>query len=280
MSVKQLRYLVALSEVGHFRKAAEATGITQPSLSAQIANLEETLRLTLVERGRGPVTFTVAGREIVARARRVLDELQGLEDRARGLAIGSGGTLRLGTSLTIGPYLMPRVVGRLHGNFPDMGLHVREGAAADLEFELLEGRHDVILTQLPIRSADVIVEPIFSEALSVVVAADHSFAKRANITNADLSGVPILTLGRTYGLNAQVSALCHEVGAVLMQNYEGTSLDGLRQMAGMGMGITLLPALYIRSEITDRDTSVAVVPFRRKQFRRIVALAWRRSTGT
>ncbi|MEM8855407.1 MAG: hydrogen peroxide-inducible genes activator [Pseudomonadota bacterium] len=279
ISLKQLRYLVALADVGHFRKAAESAGITQPSLSAQIANLEEALRLKLVERGRGPTTFTVAGREIVARARRILDEVRGLEDQALALRSGSGGTLRLGTSFAIGPYLMPHVVGRLHKNFPGMGLYVREGVPSDLEQELQDGRHDVILAQLPIRSPDLVAQPMFSEALSVVMAADHPFARRQNLSDGDLAGVPILTLGGAYALNAQVSALCIEAGATLLQHYEGTSLDGLRQMAGMGMGLAFLPALYILSEIEGRDEAITVVPFRGGSFRRSVALAWRRSSG-
>ncbi|MEM8552374.1 MAG: LysR substrate-binding domain-containing protein [Pseudomonadota bacterium] len=279
LSLKQLRYLSTVAGVGHFRKAADQEGITQPSLSAQIAALEEALGLRLLERGRGGVRLTMAGREILSRAERVLDEVRGLEDQAKVLRSGSGGTLRLGTSITIGPYLLPRVVGALHQNYPQMGLHVREGAADDLEFELTEGRYDAILTQLPVRSPDLEVEPIFSEALAAVVASDHPFAALSNLSNDHLSGIPILTLGQSYGLHTQVRALCSESGARLLQNYEGTSLDGLRQMAGMGMGVTFLPALYIRSEIAGRDGDVTVVRFRKHSYRRVVALAWRRSTG-
>ena len=111
-SVRQLRYFVALSETRHFRKAAEAVGISQPSLSLQISNLEATLSLRLFERGRGPVSLTPEGREILVRTKRTLEEIKAIEDLAATLKSGLTGTIRLGTTPTIGPYILPVVVER------------------------------------------------------------------------------------------------------------------------------------------------------------------------
>jgi len=131
-SLRQLRYIVAPSEARHFRKAAEAMGISQPSLSLQISNLEELLGTRLVERGRGPVTLTPEGREVVARASRIMDEVRGIIDLTASLQTGLAGTIRLGTTPTIGPYLMPFVVERLHANYPDLRLYIREVVPRDL----------------------------------------------------------------------------------------------------------------------------------------------------
>lgn len=279
ISLKQLRFFAALARTGHFRKAAEAEGVTQPSLSAQIANLEEALGFQLVERKTGGLTLTPSGREIEARARRVLDEVQGLQDLADGLRVGDVGVLRIGVSSTVGPYLMPHVVRDLHRRNPDMGLFIREGAPRALEQELLAGSHDVIISQLPLTSTDVMSKPLFREPLMLVVEAGHPLVGLARVQDSDLAGVPVMTLGRGYALNEMVAGLCVELGARLMENYEGTSLDALRQMIGMGMGTGFLPALYVRSEILDRDPSVVALPFRAGRFTRTVGFAWRPSTG-
>ncbi len=279
VTLKQLRYLAALADKLHFRNAAEAVGVSQPSLSTQISDLETSLRLRLVERGKGPVTLTAPGREVVARARRIVDEVQGLEDLATTLRDGVSGTLRMGSSLTIGPYFLPSMLRDLHAAHPDILLHIREGTPADLEVELLSGLHDVILTQMPVRSADVKTAVLFREPLLLVVPAHHALAQKEAINRHDLAGLRVLTLGPKYALNEQVRAICHDTGATLLEHYEGTSLDGLRQMVAMEMGVALMPALYVASEVTERDPSVTALPFQSRSHHRTLGLAWRKSSG-
>ncbi len=278
-SLKQLQYLVALADNGHFGKAAQSVGIAQPSLSVQIANLEDILQMPLYERGRGPFRLTSSGREIVDRARETIAHVQGIVDLSKSLQSGVGGTIRLGTSPTLGPYLLPHVVGDLHRDHPGLSLYIREAAPRDLLAELQHGTHDVILTQLPVAGAEFVVERLFREPLSLAVASDHPLASRDTITDADISGLVMLSLGPAYALHEQISGLCHDLGADLQRNYEGTSLDALRQMVVMGMGATFLPRLYVRSEIGGTDTTIAVRPFRKGKFVRSVGLVWRRSTG-
>ncbi len=279
LTLRQLRYLVAIEETGHFRLAAEACGISQPSLSVQIKTLEEALSLTLIERGRGPVQLTLAGREVVARARDILDATQAIVDLSATLQSGLGGTLRLGTSSTLGPYLMPHIVGDLHRSHPDLRLYVREAAPHDLARQITEGSHDLILTQLPIPGASLVTERLFREPLVVAISADHPLAERAHIEPQDLSTETILSLSPNYALHSQISALCVETGATLSREYEGTSLDALRQMVAMGMGATFLPALYVRSEITGRAQDVVVRPFKGRRFSRSIGLVWRSTSG-
>jgi LysR family hydrogen peroxide-inducible transcriptional activator len=143
----------------------------------------------------------------------------------------------------------------------------------------LDGDHDVIISQLPLKSSDLMVVPVFRESLSLVVASDHPLAGRGSVAESDLAGLRVLTLGPGYALNDLVSGVCAEFGADVLVNYQGTSLDALRQMIGMGMGAGFLPSLYVESEIRDSDPSVVVLPFRRGRFTRTIGLGWRRSTG-
>ncbi len=278
-SLRQLRYLVALSEVRHFRKAAEAMGISQPSLSLQIGNLEELLGTRLVERGRGPVTLTPEGREVVARAARIMDEVRGITDLTASLQDGLTGTIRLGTTPTLGPYLMPFVVERLHAQYPDLRLYIREVAPRDLRGDLLAGSLDVILTQLPEEGADLTTQRLFREPLLLAMPEDHPLAAKEEVTEADLAGQNVLSLGPDYAMHAQIAALCQQHGGIMARDYEGTSLDAIRQMVGMGMGVALLPRLYARSEIDSRSSNVIVRPFRRSPVMRSIGLVWRKAAN-
>lgn len=279
LTLRQMRYLIALEETQHFREAAESCGISQPSLSVQIKTLEEALGLVLVERGRGPVRLTLAGREVSRRARDILDATQGILDLSVTLKSGLGGTIRLGTSATLGPYLMPHVVGQLHRSHPDLRLYIREAAPRELLRELGDGLHDLILTQLPVSGSALTVARLFREPLAVAMPSDHPLAEREMLDNADLADQTLLSLSPAYTLHDQISALCVETGAVLSRDYEGTSLDALRQMVAMNMGLTFLPTLYVESEIAGRARDVTVRPFRGRRFSRSIGLVWRSSTG-
>ncbi len=279
VTLRQLRYLVALEETRHFRQAAEASGISQPSLSVQIKALEDALSLQLVERGSGQVQMTGPGREVCRRAREILSATQGLMDLSVTMKDGLGGTLRLGTSATIGPYLMPFVIGELHARHPDLRLYIRESSPRDLLRGLTEGDHDLILTQLPAGGSGLSVARLFREPLKVVLPRDHALAARDSIATNELADQTILALSPSYSLYDQIAAISLEVGANLARDYEGTSLDALRQMVAMGMGVTLLPSLYIASEITGRANDVIVRPIEGRRVDRSVGLVWRGTAG-
>ena len=278
-SMRQLRYFVALAETRHFRRAADAVGISQPSLSLQIGNLEDLLGTQLIERGRGPVTLTPVGREVLALARRTLDDAQEILDVTAAMRGGLSGTIRLGASPSLGPYLLPHVVGQLHKAFPDLRLYIRERVPRQLREELLDGTHDMILSQLPMQGADFHVRRLFSEPLLLVVAIDHPLAGRKVVDATDIAGLQVLSLGPDFFLHDQINVICAQHGAELVRDYEGTSLDALRQMVAMGMGVTFLPQLYVFSEIDPREQAVAAIPLARSGFSRSVGLVWRRGSG-
>jgi DNA-binding transcriptional LysR family regulator len=150
-SLKQLEYFVALAETRSFRGAAERCGISQPSLSVQLSNLEKRLGQKLVERARSGVILTAAGREVQDRAREVLVAAQNLVSRFDTPRKGLVGTIRFGASPTLGPYLLPHVIGRLHALHPELSLFIREAPPEELTAGLARGDFDMVLVQLPVR---------------------------------------------------------------------------------------------------------------------------------
>jgi LysR family transcriptional regulator, hydrogen peroxide-inducible genes activator len=271
-SLKQLDYFVALAETGSFRAAAEHCGVSQPSLSIQLGNLEKRLGQTLVERSRPGVILTPAGREVHERARAILEAAQNLVNRFEAPRSGLTGTIRFGASATLGPDLLPHVIARLHARHPDLNLYIREGLPDLLVQGLGRGEYDMILVQLPVRG-DVTAIRLFREPLELVVARDHPFAAETRLPRTALKGATVLTLGPSYALRQQVAEICEIHGARLRSDYEGTSLDAIRLMAGMG--VAFLPALYVRSEIRAEDADVAVVPLEGPRILRSVGLVMR-----
>lgn len=278
ITIRQLHYFCELAACGNFRRAAERIGVSQPSLSAQIQLMESQLGRTLVERGNGPTMLTPIGREILARAQTILAEVKGLSDIAQGDPDGLTGTIRFGASPTTGPYLMPQVVARLHREHPELRLHIREGNPEELIRELAVGTHDVVLAQLPVSGDALVAERLFREPLLLTMATDDPLTAHDTIDPALLRGRELLTLSPQYRLSDQILAFGEAVGAHVLRDYEGTSLDAVRQMTGMGMGLSLLPALYVRSEVRDED-DVTTRPLRDRTIHRELGLVWRRSAG-
>ncbi|MDN4631269.1 hydrogen peroxide-inducible genes activator [Sphingomonas sp. PvP056] len=276
-TIRQLSYFVALAEAGSFTRAAERMGVSQPSLSQQIRALETILGAPLFERG-GPAILTPLGRELLERARRILFDLVDLEDVRAASADALVGTIRLGVSPTLGAYLLPGLVARLHREHPTLRIHVREGLPSALTAGLTAGDHDLILAQLPVAGRGFHSERLFREPLYLAMAADHPFSQKTSVTVGDLAGQNLLTLVADYRLAQQVAVIAEEVGAVVLNDYEGTSLDAIRQMAGMGMGLALLPNLYVRQEIRDGD-DVVVRPFEGGRPYREIGLLWRTGAG-
>ena len=253
ISLKQLQYFAAVAEYGSFRQAAFRLGITQPTLSNQIAIMEKALKVHLFERTRKGINVTPQGRELLLSARRVLEEAQGFISQSAILSGGGIGTFRLGVTPTLGPYLLPHILTPIHNKYSDLKLYVRENAPSELETGLINGQHDLILTTLPIMSSELVVAHLFREPIKLALARDHRLADRLTINREDLLGEPVLTISEHHLFHRQITELCERVGAHVLRDYEGTSLDTLRQMVVMGMGVAFLPALYAKSEIRNEE---------------------------
>lgn len=277
LTTRQLSYFVALAETGLFTRAAERMGVSQPSLSQQVRGLEEVIGGPLIERGGAPI-LTPLGREVLERARAILLAVHDLEDVRAATGDDIAGTIRLGVSPTLGAYILPGLVAKLHREHPALRVHIREGLPGSLAAGLAQGDHDLVLAQLPLAGAGFHIEHLFREQLYLAMAADHPLHRKSKIDRSDLAGLPLLTLLPGYRLAEQAVTVAAETGAVLLRDYEGTSLDAVRQMAGMGVGLTLLPESYVRQEVRKGD-DVVVRPFTAGRYYREIGLLWRVGAG-
>lgn len=274
-TLQQLRYLALLDETLHFRRAAERAHVTQPTLSAQLSALETKLGLTLVERSRARVIMTPEGHEIAARARRILREVDEIRDLAQRGRQPLGGTIRVGVVASLGSYFLPLVIPDLHAAHPDLRLYVREGTATDLMTRLDDGSLDLLFVPLPAQGPDLDSARLFREPLLAVAANDHPIAMLEAVPRARLKGETILSLEPGHKLHDQVRQICEDTGAEISLDYGATSLDTIRQMVGMGLGLSLLPALYVRSEVQP-NRLVTARPLSGPQPFRTVGMVWRR----
>lgn len=278
LTVKHLRFLVALADKLHFRRAAEAVHVTQPTMSGQIRELEERLGVQLVERSRSKVILTPIGRKIVAKARIVLREVESIVDLAKENQSLLDGVIRLGIIPTLGPYLLPHILPELHRGHPRLKLYVREGMPQLLLRDLEDGKLDILFFPLPVFGADLETVPLFREPLWVVAPGDHKLAQKDVVAREDLKGEVVLALEHGHRLHEQVRALCEDFEAEVSLDYEGTSLDTLRQMVEMGVGISFLPALYVISEIRD-GSQIAVRRLAGNPPSRMVGMVWRKHSS-
>ena len=275
-TIRQMECLVALADCRSFSRAAERLGISQPALSAQIRALEEQVGVRLVERRATGAELTPVGRESLAYAEAALQASRAFASFSTRAQQRLTGRTRLGVSSTVGPYLLPGVVARLHRSHPDLRLIVRESAPELLARELIDGEHDGVVVQLPLRAETVHVEELYRERILVLLAADHALARTPFIAVEDLAGQRVLALDSRFQLGAQAAELCHAFDADLAEEYQGGSLDALRLMVGMGAGIAFAPELYVRS-VVHPGGDVVARPVRGRAIHRLVGLAWRRS---
>lgn len=273
-SLRQLQYLVALDDHRHFGRAAFAVHVSQPTLSQQLRALEARLGVSLIDRSGQEVQLTPLGRDIANRARGILVQVRDLSDLARRAGKGLGGTLRFGVTPTLGPYLMPSIVAGLHRQQPDLRLHIREGIPDDQVREVMRGELDMMLCPLPVDAAGIVIEPLFVERLFIVAPPDHPLAGKPNIPRTALRGEGFLTLDRRHHYHRQTRDICDLLGAHILHDYEGTSLDSIRQMVGSGIGLALLPERYLAAEAQGAEV-VASLDIEGWNFQRSIAAIWR-----
>lgn len=281
MTLTELRYLVALSEASHFRKAADACNVSQPTLSIAIKKLEDELGISLFERARHKVSPTPIGERVVAQARTVLQEINNLVSLAEQGKDPLGSVLSIGAIFTVGPYLFPRLVPRIKELAPDMPLYIEESYTADLRVKLSRGSLDAIFVALPFTEPEVVTRPLFDEPFVVLLREDHPLAESSTIDPAELSRHKVLLLGEGHCFRDQVLEACPGLQESIAEHnsrdhatVEGSSLETLKHMVASGMGITVLPesaastALYSNGELVIRPFTDPI-PFR------TIALAWR-----
>lgn len=276
-SSRQLEYLVALAELRHFGRAARRCSVSQPTLSVQLQQMEDRLGTRLIERTPGAVALTPAGEKAVALARQALAALDEMAAIASGGEAALGGRLRLGAAPTFGPYFLPHLLPVLHARYPALEIFIREERPHLLEEAIVDGEIDCAIGPEPRRGDRFTFSRLMDEDLFLGLPASHPLAKETSVPVAALAAERMMTLGRGHRLNESVRALAGQAGTPLREDYEGTSLDALRQMVSIGMGVTLFPALYAASEFARHD-DVVLRRLAGRRLTRTVGLFWRSGT--
>lgn len=279
MNLRDLRYLVALAEHRHFGRAAEASFVSQPTLSMQIKKLEEELGVELIERNPRHLLLTAAGERVVERARVVLREADQIREIARRSQNPESGSLRIGLFPTLGPYLLPHVIPPAHLRFPELEMLLVEEKTEDVLRDLRDGQLDVGVLALPVHDDALHMEPLFDEPFVLAVPANHPLAKHPGpIPLSAIEGENLLLLEDGHCLRDQALEVCQLAGASERSGFRATSLETLRQMVAAGVGITLLPLLAVQPPVAVSD-DIRLIPFQSPAPTRRIALFWRNTSA-
>ncbi len=274
LTLKQFRYFEALARHGHFGQAAEACAISQPALSMQIKELEETLGAELIDRSARQIGLTNFGEEFALRVRAILRSVDELGDVARALQYRLVGRLRLGIIPTIAPYLLPSLIANLTRTNTGLDLHVQETLTSRLIEAIEDGRLDAAIVALPVSEPALTEVPLFSESFVLVrPAADAG----KPVPNRDmLREMRLLLLAEGHCFRAQALSFCNLHAAPPRELVDGSSLSTLVQMVSAGIGVTLIPEMAVAVE--TRSAAVSVAQFKSPRPSRTIGMIWRKSS--
>jgi LysR family hydrogen peroxide-inducible transcriptional activator len=280
MTLTELRYIVAVAREHHFGRAARACFVSQPTLSIAIKKLEEELGVQLFERQASEVTVTPVGEQIIAQAQRTLEAAEGVRLAAQQGKDQLSGPLRLGAIYTIGPYLFPDLIPRLHKRAPGMPLVIEENYTANLAEKLKHGELDVVILALPFRDQGVVTLPLYEEPFVVLMPSAHPLGARKTIRSTHLEDEHVLLLGAGHCFRDHVLEACPAcipkpgLEGGLAGSTEGSSLETIRLMVVSGLGITVLPCTAAGADRYSQRL-LAIRRFANPVPSRTVALAWR-----
>lgn len=272
MEVRQLRYFVAVAEAGSVSRAAERCGVAQPSLSQQIIKLESRLGVELFDRlGRG-VALTDAGRALLPRARRILAQLHEVEANLRAEVESGRGRLAVGAIPTIAPYILPGLVARLRGEYPDCEILVREDLTQNLVEALVDSELDVAIMSTPVEHELIELDVLGREAMLVVAPIGHPICAGEDVALGDLRDQPAVTLHEMHCLGRQITDFCASRRLARSVVCRMTQIDTLLEFVRLGLGVSIVPEMVAAR---DRDPGRQYMPFRQSPPVREIALARR-----
>jgi len=273
LALRHLRYFESLAQHGHFGRAAEALGISQPALSIQIRELEDIVGGPLVERGARQVRLTSLGEMLLQRGRDILRAVDELASLARTASEELTGRLRVGIIPTVAPYVLPKIIDILAERFPELELHLREAVTQKLVGDLVEGRLDVAIVALPISEPSLEEHPLFTEEF-VLVRPDADSAKP--VPRPDLlREMRLLLLEEGHCFREQALSYCKMSSPGPRDLMEASSLSTLVQMVGAGIGVTLIPEMAIGIE--TRSSAVSIARLQAPRPTRTIGLIWRKT---
>lgn len=274
ITLRQLRYFEALAHHRHFGRAAQACAISQPALSVQIKELEETLGNSLFERGSRQIRLTGLGREVQSHVEKIMRSVDELGDMARAATDQLFGQLRIGVIPTIAPYLLPAIIGELTQQFPGVDIHVRETMTSTLLEELDHGRIDIAIVALPLSERSLREVELFDE--NFVLVRSQADENKPVPDRDMLHELRLLLLEEGHCFRDQALSFCNVQSAMPQETLDGTTLSTLVQMVGAGIGVTLIPEMAI--DVETRSAPVSIAHFDEPRPSRTIGMVWRKSS--
>ncbi|SFL10380.1 LysR substrate-binding domain-containing protein [Shimia haliotis] len=274
LTLRQLRYFDAVATHAHFGRAADACAVSQPALSVQIKDLEESFGAPLLERTTRSVRLTTFGEDVLARVRQILRDVDELADMARAAHSGLAGRLRLGVIPTIAPYLLPTLLRDIKTAFPDMSLMVRETMTANLISELHAGKIDTAIVALPVSEPAFAEVPLWTEDFVLVRPANEASAPVPAPEALERERLLLLEEGHCF--RDQALSFCSLPTARPHEGLDGSSLSTLVQMVGAGLGVTVIPEMAV--PVDTPSAQVTVARFAGARPARTIGMIWRTSS--
>jgi len=272
MELRHLRYFLAVADTIHFRRAAEALHVSQPTLSQQIKALEKELGTPLFDRIGKRVRLTMAGETFRHHAQRILQELE--EARVALLELNGlqRGKLYVGAVQTLNAYLIPPLIARFATAHPQVFLSVEELIASQIEQELLRGRLNLGISFIPPTGDDIASEPLFEEELVLIVSSRHRLARRKLLKLRELDGEPLVLQPTTFYPRQLFDEKAREVGVRPQVAVELNSMEGILGTIRSCGGASVLPGQVL----AKKEAGLRVIPITEPRLRRTVGLMWRR----
>ena len=277
IKLKDLRYLVAVADSGHFGQAAERCFISQPTLSAQLKKLEEYLGVQLIERQPRGATLTQAGEQIVARARLILSASDEVITIAQTFRDPLAGRLKVAMIPTVGPYVLPQVAPAVHRQMPRLDLLLFEYQTAAMLEKIQTGEIDVGVLALPVENEGLATRKLYDEDFNVALPEHHRLARQSSVRLSDLTDESLLLLDEGHCLRDQALEVCSRISIHERQDFRATSLETLRQMVAAGAGVTLMPELASGGAYGNAR-GVIIRPLVRPTPHRQIGAVWRKSS--
>jgi len=275
-TIKQLRYFVALTETGHFGRAAESCFVSQSAFSNAIQELESLLDTQLVDRTNRSVTVTATGQQVATQARLCLRDMESLVEIARGNRQPLTGDLHLGVIPTIAPFILPGALPKLRQKFPDLRLFLHEEQTQRIYERLMNGELDLLLLALPYDMRGVEVLPLFKDRFSLAYREGTARVDPENYRFNRLDADSVLLLEDGHCLRDHALAACKIRNTQKVRRIGASSVLTLVEMVDADLGITFLPEMAKGSSIL-RNTRVRLKPLSDKSYRTI-GLAWRKGS--
>ncbi|MCY0863612.1 MAG: LysR family transcriptional regulator [Sulfobacillus sp.] len=269
MTLKQLQFLVAVSNHGSLSGAADALGLSQPAITGQLQALERELGRTLFVRAARGVHLTAAGLTVLQRAQRILSEVSLIVEDMNAAGQQIRGTVTLGMS-PLSPVSIahfPTLYRKFHQNYPDVQVDVVEVGAATLADRVKKGQVDLALMPLPILATNLVFEPLWSEELVAIVPHQDGRFGFPELPLSDLKDYPFVFMKPGFGLNHTVIRLTQDAGFVPQVVQEVSTIGAMIGFVAAGIGVAIVPREAIRQEdAVDRITVLSLTPPARRDF--------------